>query len=253
MLEKMYDIEGQVAVVTGGSRGIGRAISLALAEAGADILLNYARSDKAADDVKNEIEALGRKCVTVRADVGNFEQAQMVGKAAANHFGKVDILVNNAGVNRDRMLKRMTLEQWNEVIQTNLSSVFNCTKAVLDSLLANENGGSIVSISSIIGEMGNIGQANYASTKAGITGFTKSMARELSRNRLRVNAVAPGFVETDMLMTVPEDIRNTILKDIPLGRFGSAEEVALAVVYLCSSAGSWVTGTTLRINGGHYI
>lgn len=253
MLEKLHDLNGQVAVVTGGSRGIGRAISIALAEAGADILLNYARNDAAADAVKGEVEALGAKCVTVRADVGNFDQAQNVGKAAVNHFGRVDILVNNAGVNRDRMLKRMTPEQWNEVIQTNLSSVFNCTKAVLDPMLANENGGSIVSISSIIGEMGNIGQANYASTKAGITGFTKSMARELARNRIRVNAVAPGFVETDMLMTVPEDIRATILKDIPLGRFGSAEEVALAVVYLCSPAGGWITGTTVRMNGGHYI
>lgn len=253
MLEKMHDLNGQVAVVTGGSRGIGKAISLALAESGADILLNYARSDKAADGVKNEIESLGRKCVTVRADVGNFEQAQNIGKAAVNHFGKVDILINNAGVNRDRTLRRMTAEQWNEVIRTNLSSVFNCTKAVLEPMLANDNGGSIVSISSIIGEMGNLGQANYASTKAGITGFTKSMARELSRNKIRVNAIAPGFVETDMLMTVPEDIRETILKDIPLGRFGSAEEVALAAVYLCSSAGSWITGTTLRLNGGHYI
>ncbi len=253
MLEKMHDVEGKVAVVTGGSRGIGKAISLALAESGADILLNYARSDKAADDVKSEIESLGRKCVTVRADVGKFEQAQMVGKAAMNHFGRVDILVNNAGVNRDRMLKRMTPEQWNEVIQTNLSSVFNCTKAVLDPMLASEDGGSIVSISSIIGEMGNIGQANYASTKAGIIGFTKSMARELARNKIRVNAVAPGFIETDMLMSVPQDIRATIMKDIPLGRFGSAEEVALAVVYLCSTAGEWITGTTLRLNGGHYI
>ncbi|WP_462137478.1 3-oxoacyl-ACP reductase FabG [Candidatus Mycalebacterium sp.] len=253
MLEKMHDLKGQVAVVTGGSRGIGKAISLALAEAGADILLNYARNDKAADAVKKEIESLGRKCVTVRADVGNYDQAQMIGKAAVNHFGKVNILINNAGVNRDRMLKRMTVEQWNEVIQTNLSSVFNCTKSVLDPILANEDGGSIVSISSIIGEMGNIGQANYASTKAGITGFTKSMARELSRNKVRVNAVAPGFIETDMLMSVPEDIRKTILKDIPLGRFGSAEEVALAVVYLCSESGNWITGTTLRINGGHYI
>jgi len=253
MLEKMHDLNGQGAVVTGGSRGIGKAISLALAESGADILLNYARSDKAADDVKNEIESLGRKCVTVRADVGNFEQAQNIGKAAANHFGKVDILINTAGVNRDRTPRRITAEKWNEVIRTNLSSVFNCTKAVLEPMLANDGGGSIVSISSIIGEMGNLGQANYASTKAGITGFTKSMSRELSRNKIRVNAIAPGFVETDMLMTVPEDIRETILKDIPLGRFGSAEEVALAAVYLCSSAGSWITGTTLRLNGGHYI
>jgi len=251
MLDQMYDLSGKVAVVTGGSRGIGKAISLALAEAGADILLNYSRSDKEADKVKKEIEKMGRKCVTVRANVGNFEQAQNIGKAAMNHFGRVDILVNNAGINRDRTLKRMTFEQWNEVIQTNLSSVFNCTKAVLDPL--SKEGGVIVSISSVIGEMGNLGQANYASTKAGIIGFTKTMARELAGSNIRVNAIAPGFVETDMLGTVPVDIQETLKKDIALGRFGKPEEIALATVYLCSNAASWITGITLRINGGHYI
>lgn len=251
MLEQMHDLSGKVAIVTGGSRGIGKSICLALAEAGADILLNYSRSDKEADKVKKEIEKLGRKCVTVRANVGNFQQAQNIGKAAMNHFGKVDILINNAGINRDRMLKRMTFEQWNEVIQTNLSSVFNCTKAVVDPM--SKEGGVIISISSIIGEMGNVGQANYAATKAGIIGFTKTMARELAPSRIRVNAIAPGFVETDMLGTVPEDIRETIKKEIALGRFGTPEEIALAAVYLCSPAASWITGITLRINGGHYI
>jgi 3-oxoacyl-[acyl-carrier protein] reductase len=251
MLEQMHDLSGKVAIVTGGSRGIGRAICLALAEAGADILLNYSRSDKEADKVKKEIEKFGRKCVTVRANVANFQQAQGLGKAVMSHFGKVDILVNNAGINRDRTLKRMTFEQWNEVIQTNLSSVFNCTKAVIDPL--SERGGVIISISSIIGEMGNLGQCNYASTKAGIIGFTKTMARELAKSNIRVNAVAPGFVETDMLGTVPEDIRDQIKKEIALGRFGTPEEIALSVVYLCSSAASWITGVTLRINGGHYI
>ncbi len=252
MLQEMHDLTDKVAVVTGGSRGIGKAIVLALAEAGADILLNYSRSDKAADQIKKQIESMGRKCVTVRANVGSFEQAQNLGKAAVNHFGKVDILVNNAGVNRDRTLRRMTFAQWNEVIQTNLSSVFNCTKAVLEPMIA-QDGGVIISISSVIGEMGNPGQANYAATKAGIIGFTKTMARELAKNKIRVNAIAPGFVETDMLGTVPEDIRETIKKDITLGRFGTPEEIALAVVYLCSPAASWITGITLRINGGHYI
>jgi 3-oxoacyl-[acyl-carrier protein] reductase len=251
MLEQMHDLTDKVAIVTGGSRGIGRSICLALAEAGADVLVNYSRSDKQADKVKKEVEKMGRKCVTVRADVGNFQQAQNLGKAVMNHFGKVDILVNNAGINRDRTLKRMTFEQWNEVIQTNLSSVFNCTKAILDPM--SENGGVIVSISSIIGEMGNMGQCNYASTKAGIIGFTKTMARELARNNIRVNAIAPGFVETDMLGTVPEDIREQIRQEITLGRFGTPDEIALAVVYLCSTAASWITGVTLRINGGQYI
>jgi len=251
MLEQMHDLTDKVAIVTGGSRGIGRSICLALAEAGADILLNYAHSDKPADNVKKEIEKKGRKCVTVRANVGNFQQAQNLGKAVMNHFGKCDILINNAGINRDRTLKRMTFEQWNEVIQTNLSSVFNCTKAVLDPM--SESGGVIISISSIIGEMGNMGQCNYASTKAGIIGFTKTMAKELARNNIRVNAIAPGFVETDMLGTVPEDIREQIKQEITLGRFGTPDEIALAAVYLCSTAASWITGVTLRINGGQYV
>jgi 3-oxoacyl-[acyl-carrier protein] reductase len=252
MIKDLYDLNGKVALVTGGSRGIGRAIALALAEAGADILLNYARSDKQADEVKRQVEKMGRKCVTVRADVSKFEQAQNLAKAVMNHFGKLDILINNAGVNRDRTLRRMTPEQWNEVIQTNLNSVFNCTKAVLEAMIT-QGGGVIVSVSSVIGEMGNIGQTNYASTKAGIIGFTKSLARELAGNNIRVNAVAPGFIETDMLGTVPEDIRKQILAQIPLGRFGTPEEIALSVLYLCSPAASWITGITLRINGGNYI
>lgn len=252
MIKELYDVSGKVALVTGGSRGIGKAIALTLAEGGADILLNYSRSDKQAEEVKQKIEAMGRKCITVRADVSKFEQAQNLGKAVVNHFGKVDILINNAGVNRDRTLRRMTPEQWNEVIQTNLSSLFNCTKAVIEAMVA-QGSGVIVSVSSIIGEMGNIGQVNYAATKAGIIGFTKTMAKELAGNNIRVNAIAPGFIETDMLGTVPEDIRKQIVAQIPLGRFGTPEEIALAVLYLCSPASSWITGTTLRINGGHYI
>lgn len=252
MIKDLYDLSGKVALVTGGSRGIGKAIALALAEGGADILLNYARSDKQAEEVKQQIEAMGRKCVTVRADVSKFEQAQNLGKAVVNHFGKLDILINNAGVNRDRTLRRMTPEQWNEVIQTNLSSLFNCTKAVIETMAA-QGSGVIISVSSIIGEMGNIGQVNYAATKAGIIGFTKTMAKELAGNNIRVNAIAPGFIETDMLGTVPEDIRKQIVAQIPLGRFGTPEEIALAVLYLCSPAASWITGITLRINGGHYI
>ena len=247
MLEQLHDLKDKVAIVTGGSRGIGKAISLALAEAGADVVVNYSRSDKEADKVKKEIEKMGRKSITVRANVGNFQQAQNLGKAAVNHFGKVDILINNAGINRDRMLKRMTHEQWDEVIETNLKSVFNCTKAVVNPM-SEGGGGVIISISSIIGELGNIGQANYASSKAGIIGFTKTMARELARDKIRVNCITPGFVETDML-----DIRETILKDITLGRFGQPEEIALAAVYLCSPAADWITGETLRINGGHFF
>jgi len=252
MIKDLYDVSGKVAVVTGSSRGIGRAIALALAEGGADIVVNYNKNDKAADKVKKEIEAFGRKCITVRGDVANYLQAKAIVKAAVGHFGKIDILVNNAGINRDRGFKRMTPEQWNEVIQTNLSSCFNCSQAVLDSMIE-AGGGTIISISSIIGEMGNIGQANYAATKAGIIGLTKTLARELANSNITVNCITPGFIETDMVAALPEEIKQTLIKDIPLGRFGTPEEIGLAALYLASPAGRWITGTALRINGGHYI
>lgn len=252
MISDLYDVSGKVAVVTGSSRGIGRSIALALAEGGADIVVNYVRSDKAAEGVKKDIEAMGRKAITVRGDVGNFLQAQAIAKAAMSHFGRIDILVNNAGVNRDRGFRRMTPEQWSEVIQTNLSSCFNCAKACVDPMIE-AGGGTIISISSIIGEMGNIGQANYAATKAGIIGLTKTLAKELAPNNITVNCITPGFVETDMVAALPQDLKDTLIKDIPMGRFGTPDEIGLAALYLASPAGRWITGTALRINGGHYI
>ena len=252
MLKDIYDLSGKVAIVTGSSRGIGRAIATTLAEAGADIVSNYNKSADKANELKGEIESMGRKCVVVQADVGDFNQAQSLAKAALDQFGKIDILINNAGINRDRTLRKMNLEHWNEVIQTNLTSIFNCTKVVLEPMI-NQKDGVIVSISSIVGEMGNIGQANYAATKAGIIGFTKTMARELARNNIRVNAVAPGFVETEMVLSIPEDIQKQILTQVPLGRFGKPEEIAFAVLYLCSPAASWITGFVLNVNGGHYM
>ena len=252
MLKEIYDLSGKVAIVTGSSRGIGRAIAKTLAEAGADIVSNYNKSAKQANELKGEIESMGRKCAVVQADVGDFNQAQTLAKAALDEFGKIDILVNNAGINRDKTLRKMNLEHWNEVIQTNLTSVFNCTKAVLETMTSQKDG-VIISISSIVGEMGNIGQSNYAASKAGMIGFTKTMARELARNNVRVNAVAPGFVETEMVTSIPEDIQNQIKTQIPLGRFGKPEEIAFAVLYLCSPAASWITGFTLNVNGGHYM
>jgi len=231
MLKKMFTLEGKSAIVTGSSRGIGRAVALTLAEAGADVAINYNQSAEKANEVKKEIEGRGRKCVVVQADVSRFEDAQKLAGEALKEFGKVDILVNNAGINRDKTLRRMTPEEWEEVIRVNLNGIYYCTKAVIDSMIE-KKGGVIVSLSSIIGEMGNIGQANYATTKAGIMGFTKSMAKELARNNIRVNAVAPGFIETDMLATVPDDIREGIKKQIPLGRFGTPEEIALSILYL---------------------
>ena len=184
MLKDIYDLSGKVAIVTGSSRGIGRAIAKTLAEAGADIVSNYNKSAEQANQLKSEIESIGRKCVVVQADVGDFNQAQSLAKAALDQLGKIDILVNNAGINRDRTLRKMNLEQWNEVIQTNLTSVFNCTKAVLEPMM-NQKSGVIISISSVVGEMGNIGQSNYAATKAGMIGFTKTMARELAGGSFR--------------------------------------------------------------------
>ena len=250
MLEQMHDLSSKVAIVTGGSRGIGRAICLALAEAGADILLNYSRSDKEADKVKKEIEKLGRKCVTVRANVANFQQAQGLGKAVMSHFGRVDILVNNAGINRDRTLKRMTFEQWNEVIQTNLSSVFNCTKAVIAHFMSQRDG-VIVNVSSVMGERGWVGESNYSASKGAVNAFTRCAAVELARFGVRVNAVLPGFTPTDLVAGLTEkDGGKGIKKQIPMRDFARVEDVAAAVIFLAGPDSAYITGSLLTVDGG---
>ena len=244
-------LDGQTAIVTGAGRGIGRAIVKELAATGANVVINYVTSVQAAQELANEIEKLGPKVLLVQADVSNYEQVGEMIKRTFQTFGRIDILVNNAGITRDKTLKNMSKEQWDEVVHINLDSLFNCTKHVLPFMLERKSG-KIVNISSFVGLGGNIGQANYATTKAGVIGFTKSVALEVSRYGITVNAICPGFTETDMLRSVPEKIREHILEKIPLGRFGSPEEIAACVRYIVTE-GDYMTAQALSINGGVYI
>lgn len=245
-------LDGQVAVVTGGSRGIGRACAVGLAREGASVVINYTSNAAAAEETKKACEAAGAKALIVQADVSDAAQAKALIEAAEKEFGKVDILVNNAGINRDRTIQRMSVEEWDTVVQTDLSSIFYTTNAALGGM-RERNYGRIINMSSVIGQMGNVGQANYAAAKAGMIAFTKTAAKELSRFGITVNAVCPGFVETDMVAALSEDIKKTLIGLIPLGRFGTAEEVADTVVFICKPSGAWYTGAQFSMNGGQYM
>ena len=244
-------LDGQTAVVTGASRGIGRACAIELARAGANVVINYKTNEEAANSCKEAIEAEGVKALVVQADVSDAAQAKSLIETAEKEFGQIDILVNNAGVNRDRMVQRMSTEEWDEVIQTDLSSMFYCTNAVITGM-RERNYGRILNMASIIGQMGNLGQANYAAAKAGMIAFTKSAAKELARFNITVNAICPGFIETDMVTSLNDEIRQNLISNIPLGRFGTAEEVATTVRFLCTE-GSFYTGAQLSLNGGQYM
>ena len=244
-------LEGQVAVVTGASRGIGRACAIELAREGASVIVNYVSNADAAEATRDAIHEFGGTVVLVKADVSDAEQASDVIETAVEELGKIDILVNNAGINRDRTVARLSVEEWDEVIQTDLSSMFYCTRAAV-AHMREANYGRIINMSSVIGQMGNVGQANYAAAKAGMIAFTKTAAKELARNNITVNAVCPGFVATDMVTALPEDIQNNIKAQIPLGRFGEPEEIAAIVRFLCTEGG-WFTGAQLSPNGGQYM
>ncbi len=245
-------LKGRVAVVTGGSRGIGRAIALALAEEGADVAVNYQRNEAMAREVAQAIERTGRASDIYQADVSDPEQVQRMRDAVLTRFQRADILVNNAGINRDKSFAKMDDDTWRSVIAVNLNGVFYCTKVFLDGMAARSYG-RIINISSIVGQMGNFGQANYAAAKAGLLGFTKTLARELAGKGITVNAIAPGFIETEMVAGVPDDVKQKLLAQIPLRRFGKPEEVAKAVVFLGSEDASYITGQVLNVNGGMYV
>ncbi len=242
-------LQGKVALITGGSRGIGAAIAKKYAEQGADVAFTYLSSEDKANAVAKELEDLGVKSKAYRSDASDYQQAEELVKAVLADFGKVDILINNAGVTRDTLMLRMSEEQWNKVIQTNLNSVFNLTKHCLRPMMKNR-GGSIIHMSSIVGITGNAGQANYAASKAGIIGFSKSIAKEMGARNVRSNVIAPGFIETDMTQELDEKTREAYMSNIPLKRLGAAEEIANACLFLGSDLSSYITGQTLSVCGG---
>jgi 3-oxoacyl-[acyl-carrier protein] reductase len=242
-------LTGRTALVTGGSRGIGRAIALALAEEGADVAVNYVASETAAREVVAQIEKTGRRGILAQADVSDFPDTFRMAQHVIKEFGHLDLLVNNAGVSSDKTFVKMDHASWRKVLSINLDGVFNCTKVFVDQMLK-QNYGRVVNITSVIGQIGNFGQANYAASKAGVAAFTKSLAKELAGKGVTVNAVAPGFIETEMVDNIPEKVKARLLDQIPLKRFGSVEEVARAVVYLVSSDGDYITGAEVSINGG---
>jgi 3-oxoacyl-[acyl-carrier protein] reductase len=242
-------LKGRTALVTGGSRGIGRAVAIALADEGADVAVNYVSSETAARDVAEHIKKMGRRAVLAQADVSDYPDTFRMAQDVLREFGHLDILVNNAGINSDKTFTKMDHASWRKVLGTNLDGVFNCTKVFVDQMLK-QGYGRVVNMTSVIGQIGNFGQANYAASKAGVAAFTKSLAKELAGKGITVNAVAPGFIETEMVGSIPEKVKERLLAQIPLHRFGTAEEVARAVVYIVSSDGDYITGAELSINGG---
>lgn len=242
-------LDGKVAIVTGGSRGIGRSVAKELAKAGAKVVINYAGNLAAAQEVLADITACGGTAVLSQADVSSAEAVDTMIKQTLDEFGRIDILVNNAGITRDNLLMRMKESEWDAVINTNLKGIFHCTKAVAR-IMMKQRTGKIINMTSVVGMMGNAGQANYAAAKAGVIGFTKSMAKELAARGINVNAIAPGFITTDMTSVLSDQVKDDLAGQIPLGRLGAPEDVAAAVLFLASDSANYITGQTLCVDGG---
>ena len=243
-------LDGKVAIVTGASRGIGREIAIQLAGQGALLVINYTSNDTAARETLATVEAVGGEGIIVQADVKNMAQCENLVKTALEKYNKVDILVNNAGITRDNLAVRMRAEEWREVLDTNLTGAFNCTKAVLRPLLKRKSGGRIINIASVVGLTGSFGQTNYAAAKAGLVGMTKALARELAGRQITVNAVAPGFIETDMTAVLAPDLKENIRRQVPLGRMGTTKDVAHMVIFLASEQAAYITGQVIAVDGG---
>lgn len=247
----MGRLEGKYAIVTGASRGIGRAIALELAREGCTVGVNYQSNQGLAEEVAAEIKSIGRECMLLQANVADPTEARAMVRRFLDAYGRLDIMVNNAGITRDRSLRKMTDEDWLQVIQTNLNAVFFCTTAAMQPMIEQQYG-RIINISSMNGQTAAFGQANYGASKGGIIAFTKTAALELAKYGITVNVVAPGFTLTDMLSKVPEDVQNQIKARIPLGRFGLPEEMAKAVIFLAAD-GDYITGQQINVNGGAYM
>jgi len=243
------DLKGKVALVTGAGTGIGKGISLALASYGAKVAVNYFSSAEGAQDTKARIEESGGEAMVIQADISNRQQVMAMVEKVVAYFGRIDILVNNAGVPRAALILRMSEDDWDLVLDTNLKGVYRCCKAVLRPMLK-ARAGCIINVSSIVAIIGNVGQANYAAAKAGIVGLTKSLAKEVASRNIRVNAVAPGYIETDMTRALPALQREELQKSIPMGRTGRPEEVAAAIAFLASDDAAYITGQTLIVDGG---
>lgn len=242
-------LTNKTAVVTGASRGIRSSIAIDLAKSGANVVVNYSGNEAKANEVVDEIKALGQQAFAVKADVSNAEEVQAMMKQAIDTFGSIDILVNNAGITKDNLLMRMKENEWDDVININLKGVFNCTKAVTRQMMKQRNG-RIINLASVVGVCGNPGQANYVAAKAGVIGLTKTTAKELATRHITVNAVAPGFISTDMTDKLDENVQTEMLKQIPLARFGAPEDISNVVVFLASEGAGYITGQTIQVDGG---
>lgn len=242
----------KVVIVTGSSRGLGKAIALSFAREGCNVVVNYLKSKDAAEEVIKNIESVGRRAIAIQADVSDEEQVQDMVEITLKEFEKIDILINNAGIHRDTTVWKMDKEMWDEVINVNLTGVFNCTKHVLK-YMREQKSGKIVMISSVVGQVGAFGASNYSASKAGIIGFTKTVAKEVVRVGITVNAVALGYIDVGMGQRLSQEMKSTLLQQIPMGRFGRPEEVTQTVLFLASEDASYITGQVININGGYYL
>jgi 3-oxoacyl-[acyl-carrier protein] reductase len=245
------ELKGKIALVTGAAQGIGKAVTLLLARHGADVIVADVNLEKA-EETAREVQSLGQQSMAVKLDVTRLQDVEATIEAALQRFGKIDILINNAGIARDKLILRMTEEDWDAVLAVNLKGTFNCTKVVIKHM-SKQRSGKIVNIASVVGEMGNPGQANYAASKAGVIGFTKTIAREFAQRGINVNAIAPGYIQTPMTDALPEKAKEELKRMIPMERLGQPEDVAQAVLFLVSEASGYVTGNVLKVNGGIYM